>query len=119
MAFCRSYLVHGEAHLAELHLGAIGQQRVRVVGLGRPLRAIDRRPLSPLGLGDLLDNLADADRCVHRHLLVFYQAENAVEVIRMSMRHHDRQQRLLQRAEPGTQCLDVGDQQIGVDHHHA
>ena len=45
VTFCRAYLADGEAQLVELNLGAVGQQRVRVVGLGRPLRAVDGRPL--------------------------------------------------------------------------
>ncbi len=38
VTFCRAYLADSEAHLVDLNLGAVGQQRVRVVGLGRPLR---------------------------------------------------------------------------------
>ena len=62
---------------------------------------------------------ADAGRRVYRHFFVLDQAEDAVEVIRMSVRHQDRQQWLL-GAEPGTQRLDVGgDQQVGVNSRRA
>jgi hypothetical protein len=119
VALGRAHVVNGETQLVQRHLRPVGQQRVGIVGLGRPLLAVHRRPLGSFRLGDLRDHPAYVGRSVDRHLAVAHQREHPVEVIRVRVGHEDRAQWLVQRREPGPKRRDVGDQQVGVHHHDA
>lgn len=119
VALALAQLTGGDRQAVDGDLLAVAQLGVRVVGRGRPLSPVHRTPLGSLGVSDLADHPGYPAGRMDRDLTVADQLQRPVEVVRMGVGDEHAEQRLVQRGQAGPEGGDVGDQQVGVDDHHA